>query len=473
MLWNLANLFLAKGSTTIFTLFLAGLLAPEAFGLVAMATVVFELANAFVESGLGQALIQSKSVSEVDLSTVFYTNLLLSGLAYSFLFFGAPFVADFYSQPELSALVQVMGLVVFINATKVVQVAVLNRAMDFKSQMKANTAGAIGSGVLAVSAAYIGLGVWSLVVMMLGQAFISSLMFWVASSWRPKLIVSVESFKRLFRFGRNLLAEGMLTVLYQNSHVLVIGRFFSVEVTGLYFFAKKISNLISQQLTTAVQQATFPALSTLQDDNEALRHKYRHIMQLMMFLIAPVMALLAALATPLFGLLFDEKWQGAVPYLQLLCVVGILYPLHALNLNLLKVKGRSDLVFKVGLVKKSVNLVLLFTAIPFGVIGIVISQVIASFLALIPNTYYSVRLVDYSLFAQVKDVIKPMVAAVTAAGTAFLITGNEPDATFGAFFMAGCAGFFVYFSVSIVIRAEGVLLLLNKGRVILARKLQK
>src|SRR5690606_1714225 len=286
VVWNLLNMFLSRGATTIFTLFLAKLLAPEAFGLVAMATVVFELTNVFVNSGLGQALIRSKSVSDLDLNTVFYSNLIFSIFAYLFLFLIAPYVSEFYKQPELTLLIQVMGLVAIINATKIVQVAVLSRSMNFKAQMKANSLGAFLSGVLALLAAYEGFGVWSLVVMMLSQSLIPSLILWMASSWRPNLSFSFESFYRLFAFGKNLLAEGMLNVAFQNSYVLVIGRVFSAEITGLYFFAKKVTDLLSHQLTGAVQQATYPALSTLQDDNLLLRHKYRQILQLMLLLIA-------------------------------------------------------------------------------------------------------------------------------------------------------------------------------------------
>lgn len=455
VLWNLASLFLTRGASTIFMLFLARLLAPEAFGLVAMATVVFELANAFIKSGLGAALIRSKDVSEADLNTVFYTNLLLSLVAYGALFAGAPYIAAFYSQPELTTLIQVMGLVVFINAIKVVQTAILSRKMDFKTQMKANTLSVVVSGCLAVAAAGRGWGVWSLVVQMLSSALISALVLWMLSQWRPALQFSSESFSRLFSFGRNLLAEGLLAVLYQNSYVLVIGRFFSAELTGLYFLAKKVSNLISQQLTGAVQQATFPALSTLQDDNAALLQKYRQIMQLMMFLIAPIMGLLAGLSPVLFELMFDERWATAVPYLQLLCVVGALYPLHALNINLLNVKGRSDLVLKVGFVKKAVNLTLLFLAIPFGVIGIVVSQVIGTFLALIPNTYFSARLVGYSLFDQVKDVVKPLVAAGFAGVAGWWVAQIEMPFLLMSLLLAGLAGMFVYILASILLRAEG------------------
>lgn len=455
VLWNLASLLLTRGASTIFMLFLARLLAPEAFGLVAMAAVVFELAGAFIDSGLGAALIRSKTVSGADLNTVFYTNLLLSLVAYVALFAGAPYIAAFYSQPELTTLIQVMGLVVFINAAKVVQTAILSRKMDFKTQMKANTVSVVVSGCLAVAAAWSGWGVWSLVVQMLSSAAISAAVLWLVSQWRPALQFSSESFSRLFGFGRNLLAEGMLEILFQNSYVLVIGRLFSAELTGLYFLARKVSNLISQQLTAAVQQATFPALSTLQDDNEALLRKYRQIMQLMMFLIAPIMGLLAGLAPVLFELMFDERWAGAVPYLQLLCVVGVLYPLNALNINLIKVKGRPDLIFKVGVVKKTVNLTLLFLAIPYGVYGIVVSQVIGAFFALIPNTYFSARLVEYSLFDQVKDVVKPLAAAGAASFAAYLTAQTEVSFLIVTLTLSGIVGVFVYLAASFVLRAEG------------------
>ena len=460
--WNLASLFLTRGASTIFMLFLARLLEPEAYGLVAMATVVFELANAFINSGLGAALIRSKTVSDADLNTVFYTNLLLSLVAYAALFAGAPYIAAFYSQPELTTLIQIMGLAVFINAAKVVQVAVLSRRMDFKTQMKANAASVLVSGCLAVAAAWIGWGVWSLVVQMLSAALVSALLLWFVSKWRASFVFSIESFSRLFHFGRNLLAEGLLQILFENSYVLVIGRFFSAELTGLYFLAKKLSNLISQQLTNSVQQATFPALSTLQDDNKVLLHKYRQIMQLMMFLIAPVMSLLAGLALVLFELMFDERWLGAVPYLQLLCVVGALYPLHALNVNLLNVKGRSDLVLKVGLVKKSVNLILLFTAIPYGVFGIVVSQVVGSFVALIPNTYFSARLVGYSLTDQVRDVVKPLFAALASGFASWWFVGQGDQNLPLWFIGGGTAGLVTYTIVSLLIRVEGAILLFNK-----------
>lgn len=461
VLWNLASLLMARGASTIFMLFLARLLAPEAFGLIAMAVIVFELANTFVNSGLGAALIQSKQVTPADLNTVFYTNILLSALAYLLIYVGAPVIADFYNQSELVGLIRVMAFMVFFNAAKVVQIAILSREMNFKVQMKANVVGVLVSGCLALSVALLGGGVWSLVVQALASAFCSAAVLWLASEWRPGLCFSTDSFNRLFHFGRNLLVEGLLAVLYQNSYVLVIGRVFSAEITGLYFLAQKVSSLAAEQLTGAVKQATFPALSTLQDNDTALLHKYRIIMQLMMFVIAPVMILIAMLSPVLFGLFLDEKWSGAVPYLQLLCIVGVLFPIHSLNINLLKVKARSDLVLKIGLVKKAINLMLLFLALPHGVLFIVISQVAGSFIALIPNTYFSKKLVGYSILDQIKDVVKPLTAAILCGIMVWCIVQSEPLPLTIVPLVAVFLGVMVYLLVSLVVKSEGIWMIIH------------
>ncbi|OAD20320.1 Polysaccharide biosynthesis protein [Candidatus Thiomargarita nelsonii] len=247
-----------------------------------------------------------------------------------------------------------------------------------------------------------------------------------------------------------------INVLFQNSYILIIGKLFSAEVTGLYFFANKIQELAATQITSSVQQATFPALASLQDDNTQLRQRYRRIIQIVSFIIAPIMLFLAVLAEPVFALLFEERWQGAVLYLQLLCLVGLFYPLHAMNVNILNVKGRSDLVLYVGIVKKLVNLGLLFAAIPYGVTGIIISRIIGSYFALLPNTYYSKRLIGYGLLEQVGDIAKPSLAALIAALVAWQITFFLADHhAIIQIAVVGTAAVALYVLLSKLIRAEG------------------
>ena len=460
VLWNLAGLFMKNGASTVFTLFLAKLLAPESFGLIAMITIVFQVATVIVQSGLGQSLIRSESVSQTDLNTVFYTNMVMAGLVYAAIFFSAPWVAHFYEQPVLVELLRVTALVVVFNAAKMVQVAVLVRAMNFKAQMKANTTGVLLSGTAAVAAAYAGFGVWSLALQIVASAVVSTLILWIASTWRPSWSFSIRSFRHHFSFGVNLLAEGLLEVVFQNSYVLVIGRFFSAEMAGLYYFARRISDLISQQFTGAVQQATYPALATLQNETENLKAKYREIIQVTMAIISPIMFLIAALSEPVVSLLFGEKWLGAVPYIQVLSWVAVLYPLHALNVNALKVKGRSDLVLKVGFVKKAVSLSILVASIPYGVLGIVVGQAVASTLALLPNTYFCRRLVNYSLMEQMADISKPMFSAAVAAMSAWAVVRYMEAHDFTVLFVSGLTGLFLYIVISLAVRSVGALTIL-------------
>jgi len=460
VLWNLAGLFMKNGASTVFTLFLAKLLAPESFGLIAMITIVFQVATVIVQSGLGQSLIRSESVSQTDLNTVFYTNMVMSGLVYAAIFFSAPWVARFYEQPVLVDLLRMTALVVFFNAAKMVQVAVLVRAMNFKAQMKANTIGVLLSGTAAVAAAYAGFGVWSLALQIVASAVVSTLILWVASSWRPSWSFSIQSFRHHFSFGANLLAEGLLEVVFQNSYVLVIGRFFSAELAGLYYFARRISDLISQQFTAAVQQATYPALATLQNETENLKAKYREIIQVTMAIISPIMFLIAALSEPAVNLLFGEKWLGSVPYIQVLSWVAVLYPLHALNINALKVKDRSDLVLKIGFVKKAVSFSILVASIPYGVFGIVVGQAVASTLALVPNTYFCHRLVNYSLMEQVADISKPLLSAMVAALCAWMVVQYMEAHDFVVLLASGLIGLLLYIITGLAVRSGGVLTIL-------------
>ncbi|NVK00866.1 MAG: lipopolysaccharide biosynthesis protein [Oceanospirillaceae bacterium] len=455
VVWNLSSLLLTRGSNTIFLLVLARLLVPESFGLVAMVMVVVELAGVLTNSGLGAALVRSKEVDNIDLTTVFLVNFGVSIAAYGLVFFCAPFLADFYNQAELTSLIQVIGLVIIVDASKVVLLAILHRNMNFKADMQANSIATLCAGILAVTVAYSGLGVWSLVVQVLSQSFLSAIVLWKITSWRPGWQFSLQSFRRLFKFGKNLLAESLLDVAFQHSYVLVIGRYFGAELTGLYFFARKISNLVSQQLTSAVQQATFPALAMIQDDKIQLKLKYRQIIQLTIFIIAPIMMLIAVLAPSIVSLFFNASWIPAVPFLQVLAIVGLMYPIHSLNINLLNVLGRSDLVLKLGIFKKLFGLLLLVAAIPYGIIGIVISQLIGTFLALFPNTYFSSRLISYNWAEQTSDVLRP-IAAATIGALASMCCQYFLSETIAATFISGAAGIAMYLIFSVIIRVEGV-----------------
>jgi lipopolysaccharide exporter len=461
-LWNFLELLLSKSATTLFTIFLATLLAPRDFGLIAIIAVVFELSNVLVNAGFTQALIRAKTINDKGLSTAFWGNLGIAVAVYLTVVLLSGQISAFFGEPILELMVQVLGIGIVVNSFRIVQTAILSRQMDFRSQMVAATAGTIISGLVAIAMAYNGFGVWSLVAQMLTSQIVATGILWFSTRWVPLFVFDRSTFRHLFDFGKFLVIANVLNVAFKNSYALVIAKLFSPELTGLYYFATKLSNLAAQQLTGALQKSSFPALSTLQDDNRQLRHKYRQIIQLTMFVMAPVMLMFMGLADPVFELLFDERWKDAVIYTQLLCVVGLLYPVHSLNINVLMVKGRSDLNLKLNLVKKGIQVSILVVSIPFGVLGIVIGQVIGSIISLVPNSYYTAKLIHYSFKMQMMDIFKPVCGAALGAMVAWWATQAEIPFPFISILFSGALGLLVYLLASFLLKAEGAWMVWSK-----------
>ncbi|MDP2216516.1 MAG: lipopolysaccharide biosynthesis protein [Methanolobus sp.] len=403
--WNFAEKLSRRGIGLLVTLLLARFLTPEEYGLMAMLAVFIAVANSIMDLGFSHALIRKHNPTQEYFSTAFYSNLALGVLAYILLFSTAPFVALFYEEPRLTILIRVVGIVIIINAFQVVQNIILSRNLDFKTQLKAAVPATFISGLCAVVMAYAGFGVWALIA----QTIISSLVFtfflWSMDIWRPTFVFSQSSLSEMFGFGSKLFLSGLLDTIYRNIYIVVIAKLFTTTIAGHYFFASKIKELILNQLVNSIQTVTYPALATLQEDDIRLKVGYRKVIQVTTFGLFPVMALMAALAEPLFRVFLTDQWLPAVPYLQLMCIAGMMYPLHSINLNILKVKGRSDLFLYLEIVKKCISILILSVSIQFGVIGILIGQVISSLLSYLPNSYYSGKLIDYPAGEQIRDVL--------------------------------------------------------------------
>lgn len=430
IVWNFVEQFARRGVGIGVTLLLAYFLTPEDFGLVAMMAVFLALGASLMESGFKQALIRLKDATQVDFNTAFYANMLLGVVAYAILFGAAPWIALFYEQPGLVDLIRVAGLAVIVNSFQVVQVSILSRKLNFKTQLKVNLPAAILSGLLAVALAYLGWGLWALVAQMLVSAMLVTLLLWAQRIWRPNLSFSFVSLRQMYNFGYKLFLSGVLDTVFRNMYVIVIAKFFSASVAGLYFFAEKIKELVISQLVTSIQTVTYPALSTMQDDNVRLKAGYRKVIAMATFLLFPAMLFLAALSQPLFELLLPEKWWPAVVYLQLMALAGLLIPIHAINLNILKVKGRSDLFLYLEILKKAMIVLILWVSFQYGVVGILIGQIIGSVLAYIPNSYFSYRLIGYSVKEQLADFMPGLVLSAAIAG---LIFGLQAWAQWWAF----------------------------------------
>lgn len=422
ILWSSIDNLSNQGLLFLIGIILARLLTPEEYGLIGMITIFIAISGSFVNSGFSQALIRKKSCTDADLSTVFYFNIIAGTLFFGILLITAPSISKFFNEPQLTNLVRVLGLVLIIDALTIIQRTTLIKRIDFKLQTKITIISTVCSGTVGITMAYSGFGVWSLVVKALIQSTMSSLLLWFWNKWRPMLIFSKKSFTELFSFGYKLLFSGLIDTFYRNIYYVVIGKYFSAQELGFYTKADHFSNLPSKNINTIIARVSYPVLAQLQDDPLKLKGGYKKIIKHTMFITFILMAGLAAVAEPMIISLIGEKWRPSVVYLQLLCFVGALYPLNAINLNMLNVQGRSDLFLKLEIIKKTLAVPVIVIGIVWGVKVMILGMWFNTIVAYFINSYYSGRHIRYSIREQLFDIIPYLVLATFMGGVVF-ITG--------------------------------------------------
>lgn len=423
LFWSSVERFSNQGVQFVFSIILARLLSPSDYGIIAMVTIFFAVAQSFVDSGFSNALVRKADRTEEDLSTCFYFNIGVGIIAYFVLFLIAPLVATFYNQPILSPIIRITGLGVILNSLCVVQQALFTIKIDFKSQAKITLSATILSGIVGVVLAYQEYGIWALVWQGVIGTIIRMGLLWLTSQWRPKTGFSRTSFNYLFGYGSKLLASGLLDTIYNNIYPIVIGKFYNPAQLGNYSRALGWAQLPSANITSILQRVTFPVLSTIQDDSVRLQNSYRRLLKQSAFIIFPLMTGLAAIASPLIRVVLTTKWDGCVLYLQILCFALMLYPIHAINLNLLQVKGRSDIFLRLEIIKKVVGVIILIITIPLGITAMCIGVVCSSIICLIVNTYYTGRFINVGLLTQLKDLKGILInSLVMGTGVYILIT---------------------------------------------------
>ncbi|HEY1165533.1 MAG TPA: lipopolysaccharide biosynthesis protein [Chitinophaga sp.] len=405
LFWTFSQQFSVQLINFAVQVILARILLPAEFGLIGMLTIFISIGNSLIDSGLTSSLIRTPDASQRDYSTVFFINLAGSFIIYAILFASAPLIARFYQQDSLSAIIRVYTISFLLRAFIGVQTTRLTKEMNFRAQMFMQIPSVIGGGITGILLAYWGYGVWSLVWMNLVQAFLFTVQHWIFTGWRPSFIFDWDCFKYHFKFGYKLTLSGLLNAIYQNLYNLIIGKYFSATQLGYYTRAQTMQMFPVQNLSTALNKVTYPMFATIQEDDKRLKNVYRRLMQQVVFWVTPIMIVLVIIAEPLFRMLLTEKWLPAVPYFQVLCASGVLFPLHFYNLNILNVKGRSDLYFKLEIVKKAFTTVGVFCVIPFGIYGLLYFQVLSSVFAFVVNSWYSGRLIDFSLQDQLRELL--------------------------------------------------------------------
>ena len=401
--WTFFQLFSNQLISFFVSIILARLLLPEEFGLIGMVVIFIALSETLINSGLSYSLIRSENLDEEDYSTVFFFNLLVSLIVYIVIFFLAPYIASFYNQEILTKLIRVYSITFIINAFSTVQTARLTKIMDFKTQMKVSLPSLVIGSSIGIYMAYNGFGVWSLVWNIIIQSLLSSIQLWFWTNWKPTFVFNIEKFKYHFNFGFKLMLSSVLDVVFKNSYAIIIGKYYTASDVGYYNRAESFQMLPVKSLSMVVSKVTFPLFAEIQDDNSKLKDVYKRIMQMVIFIITPCLILMSVLAEPLFTFVFTEKWLPSVPYFQILCVNGILYPLHSYNLQILNVKGRSDLFLRLEVIKKIIMAIVILISFNFGIYGLLYGSILSSIICFFINSYYSGKFLDYSSFNQIKD----------------------------------------------------------------------
>ena len=408
LLWTFFETFAIQGFGFIQGIVLARLLMPSDYGLIAMTGVFFAVSYALVDTGFTSALIRKKERTDIDYSTVYVTNVVLSFVLCLVLCLCAPFIAEFYNEPQLFPIVCANAVLLFVGSFIAVQGARLSIQLDFKTKSKISVISTVSTGIISIIFALLGFGVWSLILPNFFAVLIKGILYYFYQHWFPGFRFSWQSYKEFFSYGSKLMASSLLNAVYGNVYSLVIGKFYSASSLGYYTKGHGYATLPSATLSGVLNKVTFPVLSKVQDDDARLENAYRKMIRVSAYVVFPIMILLVVLARPLVLILLTDKWENCVIYLQVLCFAMMWNPIHSLNLNLLFVKGRSELFLRLEIVKKIIGATILCVTIPFGLIAMCCGQVVSSLIFLFVNTYYTGKLIHVGFVQQIQDLLPTM-----------------------------------------------------------------
>lgn len=420
-IWRFAERCGAQGVSFIVSIVLARLLAPEMYGTIALVTVFTTVLNVFVDSGLGNALIQKKDADEIDFSTVFYFNLTICLFLYAAVFAVAPAIARFYNDLELVPIIRVLSLTIVISGIKNVQQAYVSRTLQFKRFFFSTLGGTIGAAIIGITMAYKGFGVWALVIQQIFNATVDTLILWVTVKWRPKAVFSFERLKGLASYGWKLLVSSLLDTVYNNVRQLIIGKLYSAADLAYYNKGKQFPNLVITNVNVAIDSVLFPVISANQDDTAQVKKMTRRAIQTSSFVIWPVVMGLAACAESIVKILLTEKWLPCVPYLQIFCFTYGFWPIHTANLNAIKAVGRSDIFLKLEIIKKVIGIASILISMPFGVMPMALAYMATAPLSAFVNATPNRKLLGYKYREQIMDMFPSMLLSFIMAVAVLMV----------------------------------------------------
>ncbi len=421
-IWRFLERIGAQGVHFVVSIVLARMLNPEVYGTIALVTVFTTIMQVFIDSGLGTALIQKKDADDTDFSTVFYFNMAMCIVLYGVMFLIAPFIAAFYGIPELTPIIRVLSLTLIISGVRGIQQSYVSRTMQFKRFFFSTLGATFVSAGVGIFMAYKGYGVWALVGQTLASNVVSTVILWVTVKWRPKLLFSFKRLKGLFSYGWKLLASALIDTVYKDIRSLIIGKKYSSESLAFYNKGQQFPKLIVDNINTSIDSVLLPTMSSEQDNRERVKAMTRRAIKTSTYIMAPLMMGLAAVGGPLIELLLTEKWLPCVPFMRVFCLTYMIYPIHTANLNAIKATGRSDMFLKLEIIKKVIGISVLLSTMWISVEAMAYSLLFTTVLSSFINASPNKKLLDYSYFEQIKDIL-PALLLATAMGVAVYTVG--------------------------------------------------
>lgn len=412
LIWRFSERIGAQLVAFIVSILLARMLDPATYGTVALITVFTTIFQVFVDSGLGNALIQKKNADNIDFSTVFYTNIIFCTFLYIVLYVISPYIADFYGDVLITKYMRVLGLTILVSGVKNVQQAYVSRNMMFKRFFFSTLGGTIIAGIVGVIMAYAGFGVWALVAQQVINLTIDTMILWITVSWRPQLVFSFERLKGMFSFGWKLLVSSLLETIYNNVRQLLIGKIYSSSDLAQYNRGKQFPELIIRNINSSIDSVLLPAMSNEQDNVEKVKIMTRKSIKISVYTMAPLMMGLAFCGNSIVGLLLTDKWLPCVFFMQIFCITYMFYPIHTANLNAIKAMGRSDIFLRLEIEKKVVGIIALFSTMFISVKAMAYSLLFTSVASQIINSAPNKKLLNYGYIEQLKDILPSIILSI-------------------------------------------------------------
>lgn len=453
LIWKLLERGGVQGVQFIIQIILARILTPSDYGVIAIIMIFISLANVFVQSGFGVALIQKERIDDKDLSSVFYLSVAIAGVVYMVLFFLAPLIAEFYKISELKNILRVLSLTLFFGAFNSIQNSIISKNLEFKKLFISSLGAVLISGIISIIMVYSNFGIWTLVYQQLISQLSTCIILYFAVKWRPKLLFSLERIKKLFSFGSKLLFSSLLDVLYENLRSLVIGKFYSPMMLGYYNRGNQFPLLIVSNFNGSIQTVIFPALVAEQSDRVRMKYLVRRAIVTSCFIIFPLMIGLAIIGEPFVELLLTKKWLSCVPYLRIFCLSYALWPIHTTNLQAINALGRSDIFLKLEVIKKIIGVTILLITLNYGVYAMAIGVLINGIIASVINSFPNKKLLNYGYMEQLKDIFPSAIISLIMGIVIYPISLLNLNLVSIIFFQV-LLGVIVYISISYAIKLE-------------------